>query len=135
MVIDGKGWGGTSSPDDRWVYTIDISAEKRISNLCLLNSYEVDCQKVAVAFDKQIKADYDAIKNDPNHPINQPDSGFDENTCDDLYNGTMERFSPVGKYNQMFFDDEGNLNILYQYKWVAGSEYYQKTMVLPQDAL
>lgn len=135
LVIDGKGFGGTDSPDDRWVYTIDISAEKRISNVCLLDSYGVDCQKVAVAFNKQIKADYDAIKNDPDHPINHPDSGFDENTCDDLYNGTMERFSPVGKYNQMFFDDDGNLNILYQYKWVAGSEYYQKTMTLSIEDL
>lgn len=130
LVIDGKGFGGTSSPDDRLIYTIDISAEKRISNVCLLNSYGVDCQKVVVAFDKQIKADYDAIKNDPDHPLNDPDSGFDETTYDDLYNGTMERFSPVGEYNKMFFDNDGNLNVLYLYKWIAGSEYYQKTLVI-----
>ena len=42
----------------------------------------------------------------------------------------MERFSPVGEYNKMFFDDDGNLNILYLYKWVAGSEFYQKTMTI-----
>ena len=130
LVIDGKGFGGTSSPDDRLIYTIDISAEKRISNVCLLNSYGVDCQKVAVAFDKQVKAGYDEIKNDPDHPLNDPDSGFDESTYDYLYNSTMERFSPVGEYNKMFFDDEGNLNILYLYKWVSGSEFYQKTMTL-----
>ena len=130
LVIDGIGWGGTSSPDKRLIYTISIPSEKRISNICLLNSYGVDCQKVVNAFDKQIKADYDAIKNDSEHPINHPDSGFDENICDDLYSGTMERFSPVGEDNQMFFDDNGNLNILYQYKWVAGSLYYQKTMTI-----
>ena len=135
LVIDGKGWGGTSSPDDRWVYTIDISAEKRISNLCLLNSYGVDCQKIAKAFAEQVKADYDSIKNDPDHPINHPDSGFDESTYDYLFNSTMERFSPVGEYNKMFFDDEGNLNILYLYKWVAGSEYYQKTMTLSKNQI
>lgn len=133
LVIDGKGWGGTSSPDNRLIYTIGIPSEKRISNLCLFNSYGVDCQKVANAFDKQIKADYDAIKNDPEHPINHPDSGFDENTCDDLYKGTMEQFSPVGEYNKMYFDDDGNLNILYQYKWIAGSSYYQKTMVIDRS--
>ena len=130
LVIDGKGFGGTSSPDDRLIYTIDISAAMRISNVCLLNSYGVDCQKVAVAFDKQVKAGYDEIKNDPDHPLNDPDSGFNESTYDYLYNSTMERFSPVGEYNKMFFDDDGNLNILYLYKWVAGSEYYQKTMML-----
>lgn len=130
LVIDGKGFGGTSSPDDRLIYTIDISAEKRISNVCLLNSYGVDCQKVAVAFDKKVKAGYDEIKNDPDHPLNDPDSGFDESTYDYLYNSTMERFSPVGEYNKMFFDDDGNLNILYLYKWVAGSEFYQKTMTI-----
>ena len=135
LVIDGKGFGGTDSPDDRWVYTIDISAEKRISNVCLLNSYGVDCQKVANAFAEQVKADYDAIKNDPENWINNPESGFDEHIYDNLYNGTMERFSPVGNYNQMFFDDDGNLNILYLYKWVAGSEYYQKTMIISKDEL
>lgn len=130
LVIDGKGFGGTSSPDDRLIYTIDITAEKRISNVCLLNSYGEDCQKVAVAFDKQVKAGYDEIKNDPDSWINNPDSGFDESTYDYLYSSTMERFSPVGEYNKMFFDDEGNLNILYLYKWVAGSEFYQKTMTI-----
>lgn len=133
LVIDGKGYGGTDSLDDRLIYTIDISAEKRISNVCLLNSYGVDCQKVAVAFDKQIKADYDAIKNDPDNWINNPESGFDESIYDSLYNNTMERFSPVGEYNKMFFDDDENLNILYLYKWVAGSEYYEKTMILTME--
>lgn len=130
LVIDGKGFGGTDSPDDRLIYTIDISAAKRISNVCLLNSYGIDCQAVAVAFDKQIKADYDAKKDDPDNWINNPESGFDESIYDSLYDNTMERFSPVGEYNKMFFDDDGNLNILYLYKWVAGSEFYQKTMLI-----
>ena len=135
LVIDGKGFGGTDSPDDRLIYTIDITAEKRISNVCLLNSYGVDCQKVAIAFDKQVKAGYDEIKNDPDSWINKPDSGFDESTYDYLYSSTMERFSPVGEYNKMFFDDDGNLNILYLYKWIAGSEFYQKTMTIKIEDL
>lgn len=130
LVIDGNGWGGTDSPDNRLIYTISISSEKRISNLCLLNSYGVDCQKVANAFAKRIKADYDPIKNDPENWVNNPESGFDEHIYDDLYNSTMGRFSLVGEYNQMFFDDEGNLNILYLYKWIAGSDCYQKTMTI-----
>lgn len=133
LVIDGKGFGGTGSLDNRWIYTIDISAKKRISNVCLLNSYGVDCHKVALAFDKQIRANYDAIKNDPDNWINNPESGFDESIYDSLYNNTMERFSPVGGYNKMFFDDDENLNILYLYKWVAGSEYYEKTMILTME--
>lgn len=135
LVIDGKGFGGTDSPDKRWIYTIDISAEKRISNVCLLNSYGVDCHKVAVAFDKKIQADYEAIKNDPNNWINDPDSGFEESTYEKLYSSTMERFSPVGEYNKMFFDNDGNLNILYLYKWVAGSEYYEKTMIIKKEEI
>lgn len=47
----------------------------------------------------------------------------------------MERFSPVGEYNKMFFDDDGNLNILYLYKWIAGSEFYQKTMTIKIEDL
>ena len=135
LVIDGKGFGGTSSSDSRFIYTIDISAGKRISNICLLNSYGIDCQKVSNAFNEQIKADYEAIKNDSNHPLNNSNSGYDESTYDNLYNGTKELFSPVGEYNKMFVDDDGNLNILYMYKWVAGSDFYQKTMMLDIDDL
>ena len=130
LVIDGKGYGGTSSPDSRFIYTIDISSEKRISNICLLNSYGVDCKRVADVFDAQVKTDYDEIKNDPDNWINDPESGFDESTYDYLYNSTIERFSPVGEYNKMFFDDHGNLNILYLYKWVAGSVFYERTMTI-----
>lgn len=130
LVIECNGFGGTSSPDDKYVYTIEIASGKRISNLCLLNSYGVDCGKAATVFDNQVKEGYDAIKNDPTHPINDPDSGFDESTYEYLYDSTIDSFSPVGNNNQMYFDDEGNLNILYLYKWVAGSPFYEETMTI-----
>lgn len=135
LVIDKKGWGGTSSPDDKTVYTIDITSEKKISNLCLLNSYGLDCLYVSNTFSKQVKADYDDIKNDSEHPINLPDSGYDKLTIDDLFNGTMEKFSPVGVHNKMYFDNDGNLNILYLYEWIAGSRFYEKTMTISKENL
>ncbi len=121
LVISAIGFGGTDSPDQHYIYHIDIPAKKEIGNLCLLNSYGVDPQLIKPSFAKQVK---------PFFTKDRYSSEVSEDYIDDLYNSTVEDFSPVNDFNRMYFDENGNPTVLYRHYQLAGASYVEKAMTL-----
>ena len=121
LVISAIGFGGTDSPDQHFIFNIDINARKEIGNLCLLNSYEVDPQLIKNAFAEQVK---------PFFTKEQYSSDISEDIIEDLYESTVEDFSPVDDFNRMYFDEYGNPTVLYRHYQPAGASYVEKALTL-----
>lgn len=121
LVISAIGFGGTDSPDQHFIFNIDINAGKEIGNLCLLNSYEVDPQLIKNAFAEQVK---------PFFTKEQYSSEVSEDIIEDLYESTVEDFSPVDDFNRMYFDEYGNPTVLYRHHQLAGASYVEKALTL-----
>ena len=121
LVISAIGFGGTDSPDQHFIFNIDINAKKEIGNLCLLNSYGVDPQLIKSYFAEQVKSFFTK---------DQYSSDIPENVIDDLYNSTVDDFSPVDDFNRMYFDDSGNPTVLYRHYQPAGADYMEKALTL-----
>lgn len=121
LVISAIGFGGTDSPDQHFIFNIDINAKKEIGNLCLLNSYSVDPQLIKSYFAKQVK---------PFFTKDQYSSEVTEDVIDALYNSTVDDFSPVNDFNRMYFDEYGNPTVLYRHYQPAGVTYVEKALTL-----
>ena len=131
LVIDKTGTGGTDGPSTKVIYNIDLSAKKRINNICLLNSFGTDCAKVEAAFEKYNEADYYDVRDNSEYPLT--DMGYDDAVYDRLIKMTLEMFSPVGTH--MFFDDKGDLHIYYYRAWIAGAGYTGEEMTVGKSEL
>lgn len=121
LVISAIGFGGTDSPDQHFIFNIDINAKKEIGNLCLLNSYGVDPQIIKSYFAEQVKPFFDK---------DQFSSDVSEDVIDDLYRSTVEDFSPVDDFNRMYFDESGNPTVLYRHYQTTGASYVEKALTL-----
>ena len=121
LVISAIGFGGTESPDAHFIYNIDIAAKKEIGNLCLLNSYNVDPQLIKTAFSEQVK---------PQFSKDRYSSDMSEDLLEQLYQDTVDSFSPIDDFSRMYFDNEGNPTVLYRHKQAAGSEYTERALTL-----
>ena len=121
LAITATGFGGKFSPNKYLIYNIDIAAKKKIGNLCLLNSYGVDPQRVTTAFAEQVKSQFTAEAYDNT----MPDDLFDS-----LYHNTVAAFSPVEEHSRMCFDDNGNLTVVYRHAQLTGVAYLENALTL-----
>lgn len=121
LVISTIGFGSSDSPDQHFIYNIDVAAKKKIGNLCLLNSYGVDPQLIETAFTEQVGQFFTK---------DQFPAGTSEDVIDGLYRETVEMFSPVDVFNLIYFDDAGNPTVLYRQKQLAGEPYVEKALTL-----
>lgn len=121
LVISAIGFGGTDSPDLHFIYNIDIADKKEIGNLCLLNSYGVDPQLIKSAFAEQVK---------PQFSKDKYSSDISQDLLDQLYQDTVEDFSPIDDFNRMYFDNEGNPTVLYRHYQSAGAPSTERALTL-----